>query len=419
MEPIRNFITMFSQSIGVEEPWYIDRAEFSQQDKAVHIYVRARETARYACPICGEMSERYDNEDKERTWRHGDVVFYPCYVHCRRPRVNCKEHGVHVVTAPWARPGSRFTLLMESYAMLLMEEMPIAKVAQVMRSSHSALTRILHYWVGDAVKRTDLSGVRKLCIDETSHKRGQNYVTLVIDAEQKRVIDVEKGRDASTIEAFASKLEAKGGACEAIEMVASDMSGTYMKAKEDWFPQAISVVDRFHVKKLMLDAMEVVRRAELGLPKQQRGVIQRKLLMIPSSKCTPAQKRQVEAISKACPKTGRAYRMVQALDIIYSCINPNAAKQRLKELISWMRRSRLESMMRAALTLRRYQEEILAYFIQRMTNALAEGINSIVQAAKRKARGYPTFTGFSCMIYLVAGRLKLACGSPFSVSLAP
>lgn len=413
MEQIRNFITMFSQSIGVTEPWYIDRAEFSQADRAVHIYVRARETARYLCPICGEESDRYDNEDKERTWRHGDVVFYPCYVHCRRPRVKCKEHGVHVVTPPWARERSRFTLLMESYAMLLMREMPIAKVQEALRISHSALTRILRYWVMDAVNHTDLSKVNTLCIDETAHKKRQRYVTLIIDAQQRRVIDVEEGRDASAIEAFATKLEEKGGSCDNITSVASDMSSAYLKGREDWFPKAESVIDRFHVKKLLLDAMEMVRREELGLPKYRKGILQRKLLMIPQGKCTPAQAQKVSLISKACPKTGRAYRMVQALDLVYGCVTVQAAKARLRELLSWMRRSRLEPMKRAALTLRKHQEEILGYFTARLTNALAEGINSLVQAAKRKARGYPTFIGFACIIYLVAGKLSLACGSHF------
>lgn len=413
MENTRNFITMFTESIGIREPWYVDRAEFSEADRAVHIYVRARETTKYACPICGEQSERYDNEDKERTWRHGDVVFFPCYVHCRRPRVKCKEHGIHVVTPPWARKNSRFTLLMESYAMLLMSEMPIAKVQEAMRISHSALTRILHYWVQDAVDHTDLSEVDTLCIDETSHKKRQRYVTLVIDAKQRRVIDVEEGRDAAAVEAFATKLEAKGGACDNITSVASDMSSAYLKAREDWFPKATSVIDHFHVKKLMLDAMELVRREELGLPKYKQGVIQRKLLMIPQNKCTTAQSHRVAAISKACPKTGRAYRMVQALDMVYGCVTVQSARMRLKELISWMRRSRLEPMKRAGLTLRKFQTEILEYFTSRLTNALAEGINSLVQAAKRKARGYPTFLGFSSMIYLVAGRLSLACGSPF------
>jgi len=106
--------------------------------------------------------------------------------------------------------------------------------------------------------------------------------------------------------------------------------------------------------------------------------------------------------------------MVQALDVVYESLNPTQAEERLALLIRWMRRSRLAPMKNAAATLKEHRSRILAYFHNRLTNAVAEGINSMIQAAKRKARGFRTFDGFACMIYLIAGKLKLSCGSPFS-----
>ena len=69
-------------------------------------------------------------------------------------------------------------------------------------------------------------------------------------------------------------------------------------------------------------------------------------------------------------------------------------------------------MKKVALTLRKYTEEILNIFNTKLTNAICEGINSMIQAAKRKARGYHTFAGFSSMIYLIAGKFQLACSNP-------
>ena len=110
MQEFNNHESMFSQSIGITDPWRIGRTEFNEEKREVHVTVTFRKTAKYPCPECGELCDRYDDEEKERTWRHGDVVFFPCYVHCRRPRIKCKQHGVRVVTAPWARPNSRYTL---------------------------------------------------------------------------------------------------------------------------------------------------------------------------------------------------------------------------------------------------------------------------------------------------------------------
>lgn len=71
-------------------------------------------------------------------------------------------------------------------------------------------------------------------------------------------------------------------------------------------------------------------------------------------------------------------------------------------------------MKEAAATLMRHRAGILAYFTDRLTNAICEGTDSMVQAAKRKARGFRTYEGFVSMICLVAGKLRLDTPCPFS-----
>ncbi len=413
MNGFMNYEEMFAQSIGLKEPWYIERAEFNEEKREVHIYVKARKTAKYDCSECRTMCERYDDEEEERIWRHGDVVFFPCYVHCRRPRTNCKKHGVHVVEAPWARRGSRYTLLFESYAMLLMKSMPIEQARKLLRISHTSMRHILAYWVNKAVENDDLSAVKDICVDETSFRRGCSYVTVVSDAEARRVIDVEDGRDSGTIEKFSEKLEKKGGKIENIRTFVSDMSPAYITGKDICFPNALLVVDKFHVKQLLLQAMDEVRKEEQGKQRSKQKTAGKKLLMIPESIQTEQQREAVLALSKKYPKTGRAFRMVQSLDEMYKCNKPSEADKVFKRLISWLKRSRLEPMKKVADTLRKHKKSILGYFYARVTNAIAEGINSLIQSAKRRARGFRTLESYKCMIYLVVGKLKLDCPTLF------
>lgn len=412
MEPVVNFVSMFEQSIGLKEPWNVERAEFTEGNKEVHVYIEARKTAQYPCPECGEMCSRYDNEEKERLWRHGDVVFYPCYIHCRRPRIKCEKHGIKVVEAPWARPFSRYTLLFESYAMLLVQNMTVEAARKLLRISHTSLTNIMCYWVEKAVSEDDLSKVRNLSIDETSFKRGQSYVTVISDSGARRVIGVEPDRDMESVERFSYKLEEKGGKCEEIRTVSCDMSKAYMSARELCFPNAETVIDHFHVKQLILKGMDEVRREEQGKTKRSRKS-GRKLLMIPEGRMTEKQQAATEILCKQYPKTGRAFRMVQCLDDVYRCQTRVEAEEKFDKLLGWLRRSRLEPMKKVWQTFKRYKNQILNYFTDRITNAIAEGINSLIQAAKRKARGYRTFRGYACMIYLVVGKLKLACPQLF------
>lgn len=404
---------MFERSIGLKDPWKVTRAEFEQREKAVHVYVEARKTAKYPCPQCGKLSKRYDDEEDERSWRHADVVMYPCYVHCRRPRVNCPEHGIHVVDAPWARREARQTLLFEGYAMMLAETTSLNEARRVLRISRTALMNIVNYWVEKAIAETDLSEVSQLSIDETSFKRGQSYVTVVGDPQQCRVIGVEEGRDVEAVERFSLDFIARGGDCNNVRHVSMDISRSYQNACILCFPNARVVFDHFHVKKLVLDGMDEVRRQEQGRKFARSRTAGRKLLMIPAGRMTQQQEAVKEALCREYPKTGRAFQMVQQLDDIYRCRSREQAQSMLSKLTSWMMHSRLDPMKRAARSLRRHQQEILEYFITRLTNAFAEGLNSMIQAAKRKARGFRTFRGYRTMIFLAVGKLQLSYPYPF------
>ena len=411
---VSNFTKMIAGSLGLKEPWYIKGAEFLEDRQEVHIYVGIREDAAITCPHCGQATQRYGYEPNERVWRHGDCMFFPTYVHCRRPRVLCPHCGVQQINAPFERKNSRFTLLFEGYAMLIMADMPRSKAAQLLRCNEKSLAEILVYWVNKAVEERPLDDVSSLAIDETSFRRGHSYVTLVLDAQRRRVIDVEPGRDKDTILSFAQKLEQRGGNRSNITAVTSDMSKSYVPAIREVFTKAIHVIDKFHVKQILLNALDEVRKAEQKQTEDKRALfLGRRLFMIPQLRLSEEQTEKLAKLSQSYPQTGRAYRIVAALDTFYASSTVEEAETTFTKLYSWMRRCRLQPMKQAAQSLLRHKEQIIAYFQERITNAICEGINSMIQAAKRKARGYRTYEGYTAMIYLIAGKLQLAVPKPF------
>jgi transposase len=259
-------------------------------------------------------------------------------------------------------------LLFEAYAMLLAEKLPLEQARQFLRISHTSLTNIVSYWVSARMDEDDLSEIYAICIDDTSFRRGQSYVTVVIDAAKRRVIDVEEGRSAQQVWEFSMKLEEKGGDSEKITQVASDMSAAYLRGIGDCFPNAQVVIDRFHVSQLMRNAMDTVRREEQGTATSRSRRSGKKLLMIPQGRMTEQQEEKLIELSKQYPKTGRAFRMVQALDQVYKCEDIFDAEKTFDKLCTWLRRSRLEPMKKVALTLRQHKKEILAYYFHRLTN---------------------------------------------------
>lgn len=411
MEDFKNIV---EKSLNLSEPWSVEGSEFHAEEPAIHIYVGVKKGARIACPKCGSEMKRYGYEPKERVWRHGDCMFYPTLIHCRRPRVLCPNCGVQQVNAPYERKDSRYTLMFGGYAMLIMANMPIAKAARALRCDEKSLTNILNYWIRKAVSERSLADVKSIAIDETSFKKGHDYVTAVIDAAERAVIDVEPGKDKSAVEKFAGKLIEKGGDCSKIETATSDMSGAFLSAIDDKFPNARHTIDKFHVKQLLLKSLDDIRKKEQKESSDKRPLfVGRRLFFIPEKRMTDEQANTLQSLSKQYPKTGRAYRIVSALDDFYSANSIEDAGKLFDGLYSWMRRSRLPEMKSTASTLKKHKERILNYFENRLTNAICEGINSMIQSAKRAARGFHTFTGFAAKIFLLAGKLKLSVACPF------
>ena len=399
---------MLAGSLRLEAPWYIIGAEFNEEEPAIHIHVGVDKTAALCCPVCGAPTKRYGYEPRERIQRHADCLFYPCYVHCKRPRVLCDKCGTVQVNAPFECKNSRFTLLFEGYAMLLLQDVPRARASRLLRCDEKSLAAILTYWVHDAVNRMDLSDTCSIAMDETSFRRGHKYVTVAIDEVRCRVFDVEPGRDKTAVKNVGKKLERNGGNTKSVNSVTSDMSASYLSVVREVFPNAKQTIDKFHVKQVLLKALDTVRKDEQKESGRKKELfLCRKLFMVPQGRMTDKQRTMVAELSKQYKKTGRAFRIVKSLDDFYASTSMVEAQERLDKLCSWMRRCRLKPMKDAALTLRNHSKEILNYFHTRLTNAICEGINAMIQAAKRKARGFHTFEGYAAMIYLVAGKLKL------------
>ena len=107
-------------------------------------------------------------------------------------------------------------------------------------------------------------------------------------------------------------------------------------------------------------------------------------------------------------KTAKAYQIRLAFQGPYLPPHEDAKKFPGK----WFFRathSRIQPIIKVARTIRAHQDGILRWFTSKISNGILEGINSLVQAAKAKARGYRSNRNFANIIYLVAGKLDLSC----------
>jgi len=394
-------VRLFQAALGLTEPWQVASVEFDQAAKRLDLRIDFAKGARFACPECGrEGCAVHDTEEK--TWRHLDFFQHRAYLTARVPRVICPEHKTHLVQVPWARERSGFTLLFEALVMAMVAEMPVATLAGLVGETDMRIWRIVHHYVDEAVEAQDLCGVERVGIDETSSRRGHEYVSVFADLDERRGVFCVEGRDHETVQAFSLFLETHGGDPARVSEVCQDMSEAFLKTH---LSAAEVTFDRYHVRSHLSKAVDEVRREE---SKHQRDLLKntRYMWLKRPAKLTDKQRDLLDELLAQPLQTVRAYTLSQQFDSFYELDDPDTAEEFLRRWIAEVDRSRLEPLQRFARMLEDHWPGVVRWHHSRVSNGLLEGLNSLIQAAKRRARGYRSNRNFIAMIYLIVGKLK-------------
>ena len=391
-------------ALGLTPPWTVTRSDFDPDAKRLDIQIDFAPGSRFPCPSCGAADcPAYDTE--QMTWRHLNFFQHQAYLNARVPRIRCDKCGVRKVHVSWARPDSGFTLLFEALLMTMVSAMPVKTVARMVGEHDTRLWRVLHHYVDQARARTDASAVTRVAIDETAARRGHDYITLFVDIDQARVVFATEGKDAGTVAAFADDLAAHGGDAKAVDEVCIDMSPAFIKGTAEHLPNAAVTFDKFHAVKIVNDALDQVRRAEQKRQSLLRGT--RYIWLRNPANLSDRQQATLDALPTRHLKTARAYQIRLAFQDLYDQTSAEAGAGFLKKWYFWATHSRLAPMIDAARTVKHHWDGILRWFDSKIANGLIEGINSLVQAAKAKARGYRSTRNLKAIVYLLAGKLDL------------
>ncbi len=391
-------------ALGLTPPWTVTGSDFDPGAHRLDIHIDFPAGSRFSCPECGAANcPAHDTE--QMTWRHLNFFQHQAWLHARVPRVRCNNCGVKKVGVPWARAGSGFTLLFEALVMAMFPAMPVNAVARQVGEHDTRLWRVLHHYVEQARADSDASAVTRVAIDETAARRGHDYITLFVDIDQARVVFATDGKDAETVAAFADDLAEHGGDPDAVNEVCIDMSPAFIKGTAESLPKAAVTFDKFHAVKIVNDAVDRVRRAEQKSQTVLRGT--RYLWLRNPTNLSSRQRAALESLPTRHLKTGRAYQIRLAFQELYDQSSLEAGANYLKAWYFWATHSRLDPMIEAARTVKRHWDGILRWFDSKIANGLIEGINSLVQAAKAKARGYRSSRNLKAMVYLLAGKLDL------------
>ena len=401
--------TLFTQALGLASPWTVRDVDFNDDQGAIHFKLHFADP-RATCPVCGAHDQPI-HDRLDRSWQHLHFFQYRAFLHAAVPRVACSGCGKTTqIPVPWAQPRSGFTALFEAYALMLARRLPVAEVARMLGVQPQQLWQRLNRMVDAAYAKESFAEVRSVTVDETAMRRGHQYVTVVADAEARRVIFVTEGKDQLTLSDFASELKSHNATPEQITDISMDFSKAF-QAGAAHLPNAEISFDPFHLVALASEAVDQVRRTEVKTEPSLRK--QRYSLLKDPAKLTRKQARFADTLPTSNLKTARAWRFKEALrDLVRDKPDRTATQSRLEQLICWAQRSRLEPIVKLGRTLREHADGIVRAISEKRSNGFAEGLNSAIQAAKQRARGFKTAENFISIIYLIAGKLSNLPASP-------
>jgi transposase len=248
-------------------------------------------------------------------------------------------------------------------------------------------------------------------VDEVSYRKGHRYLTLVSDHDRRCIVWAKEGKSAETFAAFFSDLGPER--CKTIRLVSMDMSEAYIQTARRFVPDAQIVFDRFHVQRLVSDALDQTRREEWrrlkeisqDTAKDIKGL--RWYLLKNPWNLTPSQGTRLSELQKENKRLYRAYLLKESFAGILDRRQPNVARRKLKGWLSWASRSRLPGFVKAARTIRKHLDDIVAYIRFRFTNAVAEGLNNKVRLLTRRAYGFHSAKAVISMVMLCCTGIML------------
>ena len=403
---------LYTKILGVDLPWSIAEIEIDATTHRVIVALGHGASCQFPCSKCGNLGSVHDHQGV-RTWRHLDTCQYETYLKAAVPRVKCRTCGISKASIPWAQPYSRFSELFECHAIDVLQGCQvIERSALQLRITPDQLNYLMRKSVerGLSLRQNVSIPLKKLAIDEKSRQTGHHYVTILSDAVEGKVLEVSEDRTVEAVQKAYNALTTKQ--LESVESVAMDMWSPFESVTKQVIPQADVVHDRFHLSAYLNNAVDITRRAEnKKLVKNDDILLQKtKYLWLKSpAKLTEKEKGRLCELfeSDKISNLITAYHLKEDFKNFFDCSSTESATQFFTAWHDKVKKSQNVQLMKVGTLFEKHFADILSYIKHRVTNAIAEGLNSRIQQLKAKARGYKSTAAFRVAILFHFGKLHL------------
>lgn len=363
------------------------------------------------CSWCGRKCDGQYDAREDRKWRHLDFGGVRVQLRYDLRRVDCRKCGVVVERVPWSVDAdSRFTTDFEEQVAYHAQHTDQTAVEHLMGIAWRTVSRIVERVVARLRPEDPLADLTSIGVDELSYRKQHHYVSLVTNHDTGRIVWGHEGKNAESLIAFFDELGEER--CKAIKVVTMDMSQAFISAVRLKCPNAQIVFDRFHVQKLVGDALDEIRRLEWRrLRGTDEGKYVKKLrwvLLKNPSNHTAKDKSRLQTLEQDNAHLYAAYLLKEELADLLGGRQIHVMEERLRNWLEMVDASSgLPAMVKAAKTIRSHFDDIVAYARHRLSNGLIEGLNNKARLLTRRAFGFHSADAVIAMIMLCCTGLDL------------
>lgn len=412
LKTILNRMEKYSSFVFKEAKFCNHYDERTFGDDVIVVEVEPRRNGRPICSGCGRQGPCYDHLER-RLFEYVPLWIFKVFLAYTMRRVDCKSCGVTVEMVPWAEGKEQVTITYKWFLAQWAKRMSWDEVAQVFHTSWNTVFRAVASAVSWGLEHRSLDNIESIGVDELCRKKGHVYATLVyqIDSGCRRLIWIGQERKEQTLRKFFDWFGKERSS--RLKAVCSDMWRAYINAIREHAPQAIHVLDRFHIMAHISKAIDNVRADEAKRLKEAGYEPHLKktrfLLLKKPRNLTANQRVKLAELLRYNLKTVRAYLLKEQFQQFWEYKSPAWASKFLDQWTRQVMYSKIEPMKDVAKMLRNHQELILNWFRAKgsISQGIVEGFNGKAKVTIRKSYGFRTFRAMEVALYHNLGDLPM------------
>lgn len=370
-----------------------------------------RKNSRPICSGCHRPGSIYDHVARARLFQFVPLWGYQVYFRYQKRRVNCNRCGIKVESVPWADGKQQLTRPYQHFLAGWAKRLSWLEVARSFRTSWDHVFQSVKTVVEYGLSHRSMDNIEAVGVDEIQYGKGHQYLTLVyqIDSGSKRLLYIARKRTVKSLLRFFHELGKPG--CEQLKFICSDMWKPYLKVIKKKAPQALHILDRFHIVAKLNKAVDEVRRTEVKRLKDEgyEEILKHSkyCFLKNESNLTAKQQTKLDDLLQYDLRSVKAYLLKESFQAFWQYRSPHWARKYLKQWCFRTMRSKLEPMKKFVGTVRRHETLMMNWFKakKQYSSGVVEGLNRKVNLVTRKAYGFKSYETLKIALFHTMGQL--------------